>query len=93
MPRWTIIEAFAYGKPVVGSTIGGIPEMVIEGETGFLFKPGDHDGLREKISYLASNSALIAHMGNKARKRVEMEYNPEAHYKSLINTYKETILH
>ena len=89
----TIIEAFAYGKPVVGSTIGGIPEMVIEGETGFLFKPGDHDGLREKISYLASNSALIAHMGNKARKRVEMEYNPEAHYKSLINTYKETILH
>jgi glycosyltransferase involved in cell wall biosynthesis len=89
----TIIEAFAYGKPVIGSAIGGIPEMIIEGETGFLFESGDHEELREKITFLASNAALITRMGDKARKRVEMEYNPELHYKRLMSTYEETIVH
>jgi len=87
----TVIEAFAYGKPVIGGRIGGIPEMVLEGETGFLFTPGDHDELREKISYLAYNPSKIAEMGRKARKRVEAEHNPHIHYKRLRNVYEAAI--
>ena len=45
----TILEAFAFGKPVIGSNIGGIPEMIKNGKTGFLFTPGDIDDLKEKI--------------------------------------------
>ena len=83
----TVLEAFAYGKPVIGSDIGGIPEMIINGETGFLFSPGDHQDLREKIQYLLSNPSLIETLGRKARKRVEEEYNADLHYKRLMEIY------
>jgi len=84
----TVLEAFAYGKPVVGSDIGGIPEMVVEGKTGLLFKPGDYKELREKINYLLSRPSMIAEMGKEARKKVEEEYNSEVHYQRLMEVYE-----
>ncbi len=84
----TILEAFAYGKPVIGADIGGIPEMVLEGRTGFLFKPGDYQELREKIKYLLVNPSMITQMGKKARKRAEEEYNSETHYRKLLHVYE-----
>ena len=83
----TVLEAFAYGKPVVGSDIGGIPEMVVEGKTGLLFKPGDYRELREKIDYLVSSPSMIVEMGKEARKKVEEEYNAKVHYQSLMEVY------
>ena len=83
----TVLEAFAYGKPVVGSDIGGIPEMVVEGKTGLLFKPGDYKELREKIDYLVSSPSMIVEMGKEARKKVEEEYNADVHYQSLMEVY------
>ncbi len=85
----TVLEAFAHGKPVIGSDIGGIPEMAIEGETGLLFKPGDHGELREKIKYLLANPTIITAMGKRARKKVESEYNPGTHCKKLIEVYEK----
>lgn len=87
----TILEAFAYGKPVIGSNIGGIPEMVVEGETGLLFGPGNPDELREKILYLLSNPSLIEAMSRKAREKTETEFNAEIHYKRLMEIYKAAI--
>jgi glycosyltransferase involved in cell wall biosynthesis len=88
----TILESFAYGKPVLGSNIGGIPEMVIDGETGLLFKTGDHPELKEKINYLFQHPSIIKEMGRKARERVEKEYNAEMHYNRLMYVYKVTLL-
>lgn len=85
----TVLEAFAYGKPVIGSDIGGIPEMVVEGETGLLFKPGDYQELREKIKYLLADPSMITGMGKKARSKVEKEYNEEIHYKRLMEVYEK----
>jgi len=88
----TIIEAFAYGKPVIGSRLGGIKEMVYEnGETGFLFTPGDSIDLREKISYLAERPTRIEAMGRAARKKVEEKYNPEIHYQGLMDVYNKAL--
>lgn len=87
----TILEAFAYGKPVIGSEIGGIPEMVIEGKTGLLFKPCDYNELKEKIKYLLSHPSLITEMGKNARKKVEEEYGSEVHYRKLIEVYKKAL--
>lgn len=86
----TVLEAFAYGKPVIGSAIGGIPEMLTEGETGTLFKPGDHGELREKIKYLLANPKIITLMGKKARRKVEEQFNAEIHYQRLMEIYEKT---
>lgn len=88
----TILEAFAYGKPVIGSNIGGIPEMVIDGETGLLFEPGNHIQLRERIEYLLSNPNKIIEIGRNARQKVEKEYNEKLHYQRLMAVYKRACL-
>lgn len=88
----TILEAFAYGKPVVGSDIGGIPEMVTEGKTGMLFQTGNHLELKEKINYLIVNPSKITEMGKKAREKVELEYNAEIHYQRLMEVYQRAFI-
>jgi hypothetical protein len=47
------IESFAFGKPVIGARIGGIPELVIDGKTGYTFEPGNVVVLQAKIESLA----------------------------------------
>lgn len=87
----SILEAFAYGKPVIGSNIGGIPEMVIENQTGVLFNSGDHIHLKEKIEQLLNNPSLVIQMGKQARRKVEEEYNEEIHYQKLMSIYKKIL--
>lgn len=86
-PR-TVIEAFALGKPVIGSRIGGIPELVQDEKTGFTFEPGNAEDLRDKTKYLMSYPEKISEMGRNARKFVEKELNPEKHYKQLMKVYR-----
>jgi len=86
-PR-TVIEAFALGKPVIGSRIGGIPELVRDGETGFTFEPGNAEDLREKIVLLARSPRLAEEMGRRAREIVEEELSPERHYEGLMQIYR-----
>ncbi|MFX0132664.1 MAG: glycosyltransferase family 4 protein [Candidatus Hodarchaeota archaeon] len=84
----TILEAFSYGKPVIGSKIGGIPEMVKDEVTGLLFRHGDYEDLKDKIKYLLSNPSIIVKMGKKSRNLVETKFNADRHYESLIQLYK-----
>ena len=85
------VEAFAHGKPVIGSNIGAIPEIIINEKTGLLFEPGDYNELREKIKSLLTNPSLIIQMGKDARKLVEEEYNTELHYKRLMEVYGKAV--
>ena len=55
-----MIESFLFSKPVVGSDIGGIPELVKEGRTGLLFEPGNAAHLCEKMNYLWNNIHIVA---------------------------------
>lgn len=64
------MEAMAAGRAVVGSRIGGLPDIVAERETGLLVPPGDTQALGEAIQHLLSDAALREHMGNMARQRV-----------------------
>ena len=90
----SILEAMAYGKPVIGSRIGGIPEMVDEGETGYLFKPGDIEDLASKIeSFLSLPKSAIAEMGKAAREKVENFYNERIHYERLMEIYRRALSH
>ncbi len=86
-PR-SILEAFAGGKPVLGSKIGGIPELIIPEKTGLLFRPGSISDLREKILYLWHNPRLVEEMGRVARTLISDRYDPDRYYGKLMDIYE-----
>jgi glycosyltransferase involved in cell wall biosynthesis len=63
---YTVVEAMASGRPVVGSNVGGIPEQIKEGVTGLLFPPGDFEGLLEKLRFLIENKEKRTELGKLA---------------------------
>jgi len=68
------LEAMAWGKPVIGCNIGGIPEIIHEGENGFLIPPHDHEALAQRIIDL-QNHSLRVKMGQTGRKMVEEKFS------------------
>jgi glycosyltransferase involved in cell wall biosynthesis len=88
----SILESFAYGKPVVASRIGGIPEMIDDGINGFLFETGNAVDLKRKLERILSISDnKICEMGQAARQKVERQFNAELHYKRLMDIYHKVI--
>ena len=87
----SVLESMALGKPVIGSRIGGIPEQIEDGKTGFLFEMGDADELAEKMIILASDKELREKMGKAARKKLERKYSLDVHCKKLMEIYEELL--
>jgi Glycosyltransferase len=87
----SVLEAFALGKPVIGSRIGGIPELVRDGETGYTFEPGNAGDLCDKVMMLLSDDTTRNIMGQNARKFVVTKFNPEKHYQELMEIYQSVI--
>ncbi len=87
----SILEAYAYGKPVIGSRIGGIAEMVEHGRTGLQFAPGNANELADCMRTLWLDEPLRAQMGRAARDKIEREYSAEAHYERLMDVYRRLL--
>ncbi len=87
----SLLEAGAFGKAVVGTRLGGIPEIISDGENGFLAEPGDANDLREKIQRLYGDKDLCEQMGRRAREMVVERNSPEDHYKKIMDLYKQLI--
>ncbi|MGR5464378.1 glycosyltransferase family 4 protein [Photobacterium damselae] len=87
----SVLEAMSYGKPVIGANIGGIPEQILDGETGYLFKSGDANDLASKMQALADNSELVTDMGLKARSRLLEKYSLDVHKRELIKLYQSLL--
>jgi glycosyltransferase involved in cell wall biosynthesis len=85
------IEAMALGRPVIGADIGGIPELVHDGETGMLFKTGNVSDLVDKMSYLLAHPALQIELGRNARRRVETTFISDHYYQSIMEIYHQLI--
>jgi glycosyltransferase involved in cell wall biosynthesis len=86
----SVIESFAMGKPVIGSRIGGITEIIDDGVNGYLFESGNAEDLQSKLELMIEKPAPeIEEMGRNARKKVEQEYNPELHYERLMGLYRK----
>jgi glycosyltransferase involved in cell wall biosynthesis len=85
------LEAMAFGKPVVGSRMGGIPELVAEGETGLLFEAGNAGELGACLDRLMSDPALRQRMGQAARVRAEREFSLEKHNAGLMEIYTSLV--
>ena len=85
----SVLEAYASGKPVIGARIGGIPEMVIEGETGKLFKSGSVDELAQCLEQMQRQSeAEIISMGQTARRLVEEKFNEKLYLDQMLDMYE-----
>jgi glycosyltransferase involved in cell wall biosynthesis len=84
-----IMEAMATGLPVVSTNVGGIPEMVIENETGFLVQPGDAAALADAIEKLMNERSLARKLGeagyHRARKLFSIENNVRELYALLTS--------
>lgn len=68
----TVLEALAAGKPVVATAVGGVPELIDQGKTGYLVKSGDVDGLAEGILSIIQNSELQRSFSVNARKKAKL---------------------
>lgn len=87
LPR-VILEAMALRKPVVASRVGGIPELVKDGETGFLVEPKNSEELALKLRILLNGGDLAVKMGERGREFVKDKFSNEKY----INNYLKLIL-
>lgn len=86
---YVAMEMLAVGKPVIGSDIGGIPELVKDGGTGLLFPPGDAGALAERMRRLAGDAKLAARLGAEGKALVARDCSAEGHYAKVLETYRE----
>jgi len=80
-----VLEAYKYGLPVIGSRIGGIPEMIQENKSGFLFEPGDHKAL---ASVLMSVSSKQLHSMSRSCHEAARSYSMDNHLDRLMAVYR-----
>lgn len=83
--------AYAFGKPVVATQVGSIPEMVEDGETGLLVNPDDPRALAEAIVRLLGDDSLRARMGRRARERAESDLSWNRLAKKVLKIYESVV--
>ena len=88
-PNWkeqfgrVIMEAMATGLPVISTDIGGIPEMVVQNETGFLVQPGDSVGLAGAIEKVSTDRRLVQRFGQTGYERAQRLFSIEQNVRDL----------
>jgi len=87
----TGLEAMAYGKPLIGSNIGGISELINDGKTGYLCKSIDNRNLAKKIVTLLSNPEEAIKFGKNARRLYESDYTSVVHFNRLEKIYNDLL--
>ena len=84
-----LLEAMASGTPVVASRLGGLPEAVEDGETGFLVEPGNEEELRERLRQVLEDGRLAARLGRRAREVALERFTWEACAARCLAGYEE----
>ncbi len=81
----TVIESLACGTPVIATAVGGIPELIVDGTTGFLVPPSRPDLLFESIRRLLADGEMRAAMGRRAATYAERKFNPGLRRDAYLN--------
>jgi glycosyltransferase involved in cell wall biosynthesis len=66
----TVLEAMASGRPVIATSVGGIIDMIVDGESGLLVPPGDERGLATAMAHVLADGGLRSRLGACAQKKV-----------------------
>jgi len=88
---YSILESYEQEKAVVGSDLGGIKEMIIDGKTGLIFKGGDNKDLKEKIDYMLRNIEDVSRMEKKGKKLLKERFNSDRYYKRILRIYERIV--
>jgi glycosyltransferase involved in cell wall biosynthesis len=86
-----LVEAAAAGVPAIAARIGGIPELVIENQTGLLFDLQKADDLADKANWAWTHPSEMEDMGSAARQLYQQNFTAEQNYKSLMKVYRSVV--
>jgi glycosyltransferase involved in cell wall biosynthesis len=89
----SLLDAMACGKPIVATTAGGIPEVVVDGETGFLVRPRDHEAMGSAIVKLLKDATLRERMGAAGLIRARKKFSAERMVQETLRVYKRVAMH
>ncbi len=85
-----ILEAMSYGKPVIATRVGGIPDIISDGVNGILVNPGDVKALTEALNYALDNKEAMRHMGEESLSRIAA-YLPSSVCARLESVYRHML--
>ncbi len=88
---YSMLEGAALGKPMVASHVGGIPSLVVDEETGFLFENGDYEELSNRLSFLIENPDVIISMGKNIKERATSLFSNEIFAQTHMSIYESII--
>lgn len=86
-----LLEAYAYGKPVLAPNHGCFTDLVKDGETGLLYQAGNASDLCDKLKWVITHGHDMETMGREARRVVEQDYTPEGHTKKLLSVFSSVV--
>ncbi len=83
----SVLEAFAHGRPVVATRIGGVPELVVNGRTGLLFERGEEDLLAEQLVDVLADRRVLFRMAKFAWGVAQRDFSRSQHFRNLQQLY------
>lgn len=84
---WMIAEAMAFGKPVIATRVGGIPELITDAKSGYLVEPGDVAETAAKLIYLMSDPVARQSMGEEGKRTAQADFSLRKNIRQLLGTY------
>ncbi|MGD9904523.1 MAG: glycosyltransferase family 4 protein [Vicinamibacterales bacterium] len=87
----SLMEGMAMGRPLVASRTGGTPELIVDGETGLIFPPGDAAALADATAALLGDPARRRQMGEAGRARMERHFTVERHVDGMFDLYRRAV--
>lgn len=88
---YSILETMEIGKPIIGSKIGGIPELIEDKENGFVYEYDNIGELAKKMKILFNNNEIVNQQGQMSRKLYEEKYSENIYYNKLLKVYNDLI--
>ncbi len=86
-----VLETMSFGKPVVATRVGGVTEIMRDGETGFLKRLGDVKSMAAAVRKLANDPELCARLGAAAKARAEECFSAEASVGKYVEFYRRVM--